>query len=109
MYLFSQLITRITSYNVCYTKLLRNFNLIRPGALHRANGGYLVLDANRLFAQPYAWEGLKRALRARQLRIEPPAEAQNWNTTLTLEPEPAPCEVKVVLVGDRDSYRNNFV
>jgi len=100
---FGNLIGRIEQVARMGT-LVTNFNLIRPGALHRANGGYLVLDANRLFAQPYAWEGLKRALRARQLRIEPPAEAQNWNTTLTLEPEPAPCEVKVVLVGDRDSY-----
>ena len=56
--------------------LVTNYNLIRAGALHRANGGYLVLDANRLFSHPYAWEGLKRALRAREIRIEPPAEAQ---------------------------------
>jgi len=100
---FGNLIGRIEQVARMGT-LVTNFNLIRPGALHRANGGYLVLDANRLFAQPYAWEGLKRALRSRQLRIEPPAEAQNWNTTLTLEPAAAPCELKVVLVGDRDSY-----
>ncbi len=84
--------------------LVSNFNLIRAGALHRANGGYLLLDANRLFAQPFAWEGLKRALRARLIRIEPPAEAQSWNTTLTLEPEAVPCDLKVVLIGDRDSF-----
>ena len=84
--------------------LVSNFNLIRPGALHRANGGYLVLDAHRLFAQPYAWEGLKRALRSRQLRIEPPAEAQTWSGAQTLAPEPVPCDLKVVLVGDRESF-----
>ena len=83
---------------------ISNFNLIRAGALHQANGGYLVLDANRLFAQPYAWEGLKRALRSREIRIEPPAESQSWSGAVTLSPEPIPCDLKVVLVGDRDSF-----
>jgi len=81
-----------------------HFNLIRAGALHRANGGYLVLDAERLLTQPYAWEGLKRCLRAGEIRIEPPAEAQGWSGTLTLEPEAIPSALKVVLIGDRDIY-----
>jgi predicted ATP-dependent protease len=81
-----------------------HFNLIRPGALHRANGGYLILDAGRLLAQPYAWEGLKRALRSGRIAIEPPAEAQGWSTQATLRPEAAPCSVKVVLIGERDLY-----
>lgn len=81
-----------------------HFNLIRAGALHRANGGYLVLDAERLLTQPFAWEGLKRSLRAGEIRIEPPAEAQGWSGALTLEPEAVPCELKVVLVGDREVY-----
>jgi lon-related putative ATP-dependent protease len=100
---FGNLIGRIEQVARMGT-LVTNFSLIRGGALHRANGGYLVLDANRLFAQPFAWEGLKRALRARQIRIEPPAEAQHWNSPLTLEPEAAPCALKVVLIGDRDTY-----
>ena len=81
-----------------------HFNLIRAGALHRANGGYLVIDAERLLTQPYAWEGLKRCLRAGEIRIEPPAEAQSWSGTLTLEPEAVSSALKVVLVGDRDMY-----
>ena len=81
-----------------------HFNLIRGGALHRARGGYLVLDADRLFAQPHAWEGLKRVLRNREIAIEPPAEAQTWNATVTLEPEAVSCEVKVVLIGDRSLF-----
>ncbi|MCV2216594.1 Lon protease family protein [Thauera sp. Sel9] len=81
-----------------------HFNLIRAGALHRANGGYLVLDAERLLTQPYAWEGLKRCLRAGEIRIEPPAEAQGWSGALTLEPEAVPSALKVVLIGDRDIY-----
>ncbi len=81
-----------------------HFNLIRAGALHRANGGYLVVDAERLLAQPFAWEGLKRSLRSGQILIEPPAEAQSWSGAVTLEPEAVPSEVKVVLVGDREVY-----
>jgi len=81
-----------------------HFNLIRSGALHRANGGYLVVDAERLFAQPYAWEGLKRTLRSGEIRVEPPAEAQGWGGALTLEPQPVPCALKVVMIGDREIY-----
>ena len=81
-----------------------HFSLIRSGALHRANGGYLVLDAERLFAQPYAWEGLKRTLRSGEIRIEPPAESQGWSGALTLEPQPVPCALKVVMIGNREIY-----
>ncbi|CAL94226.1 Lon protease family protein [Azoarcus olearius] len=81
-----------------------HFNLIRAGALHRANGGYLVIDAERVLSQPFAWEGLKRTLRSGEIRIEPPAEAQGWSGALTLEPEAVPCRLKVVMIGDRDIY-----
>jgi predicted ATP-dependent protease len=83
---------------------ISHFSLIRPGALHRAHGGYLLLDALRLFSQPYAWEGLKRVLRTGEIAIEPPAEAQGWSVQATLEPMPAPCRLKVVLIGERDLY-----
>ena len=100
---YGNLIGRIEHVNRMGTPVT-GYNLIRAGALHRAQGGYLVLDANRLFRQPYAWEGLKRALRSRELRIEPPAEAQGWSGALTLEPEAVPCDLKIVLVGDRQMY-----
>jgi len=80
------------------------FNHLRAGALHRACGGYLVLDVGRLLGQPYAWEALKRALRSGEIRIEPPAEAQGWSGAVTLAPEPVPCELKVILVGDRELF-----
>lgn len=83
---------------------ITHFNLIRAGAMHRALGGYLLLDAERLFAQPYAWDGLKRALRSGQIRLEPPAEAQSWNSPVMLEPEAVVCDVKVVLIGDRNMF-----
>ena len=84
--------------------LVTHFTLIKPGALHRANGGYLVLDARRLLLEPYAWEALKRALRMREVRIESLGEAFSLVSTVSLEPEPIPLNVKVVLVGDRTLY-----
>lgn len=84
--------------------LLTNFTLIKPGALHRANGGYIVLDALKLLMQPYAWEGLKRALQASQVRIESLGQAWGLISTISLEPEPMPLQVKVVLIGERRIY-----
>ena len=84
--------------------LVTDFNLIKPGALHRAEGGYLLLDAHRVLLQPFAWEGLKRALQAGEVRIESPREAMGLISTVTLEPEPVELDVKVVLLGDRMLY-----
>jgi len=79
--------------------LLTDFNMIRAGALHRANGGYLILDALKILQQPFAWEGLKRALRSRQIKIESPGQMYSLISTVSLEPEPVPLRVKVVLLG----------
>jgi predicted ATP-dependent protease len=84
--------------------LVTDFTLIKAGALHRANGGYLVLDAMKVFSQPFAWESLKRALRAGEIRIETLAEKMSLVSTVSLEPEPIPLKTKVVLVGDRRLY-----
>lgn len=84
--------------------LLTNFTLIRPGALHRANGGYLVVDVHKLLMQPFAWEGLKRVLRSGRLSPESPGQAYSLISTVSLEPEPMALDVKVVLVGERLLY-----
>ncbi|HJX37190.1 MAG TPA: ATP-binding protein, partial [Anaerolineae bacterium] len=84
--------------------LLTDFNLIQPGALHRANGGYLILDARKVLLQPYAWEGLKRALESRQIKMESVGQMLSLISTVSLEPEPIPLDVKVALVGDRLLY-----
>ncbi len=84
--------------------LITDFNLIKPGALHRTNGGYLILDAQQVLQQPYAWGGLKRALRAREVRIEPLGQALSLVSTVSLEPEPIPLDVKIILVGERRLY-----
>ena len=85
--------------------LVTDFNLIKAGALHRANGGYLIVDARRILLQPYAWSELKRALRSRQIRIEPLAQSMGLVSTVTLEPEPIPLDLKVVFIGDRMLYQ----
>lgn len=79
--------------------LVTNFGLIRGGALHRANGGFLLVDAEKLLQQPYAWDGLKRALRAREIRVDSLAQIYSLVSTLSLEPQPIPLDVKVVLFG----------
>ena len=84
--------------------LLTDFLLIKPGALHRANSGYLLIDARKLLLTPFAWEALKRAIKAREIRIEQPAETMGLVSTQTLDPEPIPLEVKVVLFGNRELY-----
>ncbi len=84
--------------------LLTDFTLIKPGALHRANGGYLVVDALKLLQQPYAWEALKRALGSGTVKIESLAESLSLVSTVSLDPQPIPLDVKVVLLGERMLY-----
>ena len=84
--------------------LVTDFNLIKPGSLHRANGGFLIMDVRRVLMQPYAWEGLKRTLKSKQIRIESPGQALGLVSTVSLEPEPAPLDIKVVLIGDSTLY-----
>ena len=84
--------------------LVTDFTLIKPGALHKANGGYLVIEALKLLTEPFAWEGLKRALRKREIVIESLGQVYSMISTVSLEPEPIPVEVKVVLIGERQLY-----
>lgn len=84
--------------------LVSNFTLIRAGALHRANGGFLVVDAVKLLSQPFAWEGLKRALKSGRLRIESLSELIGVTGSVQLEPEPLPLDLKVILIGERLIY-----
>jgi len=76
-----------------------DFSQIRAGALHRANGGYLILPARDVLINPYAWEGLKRVLRDKEIRIMEMVSQMGLVSTATLEPEPIPLNVKVILVG----------
>ncbi len=84
--------------------MLTDFLLVKAGALHRANSGYLLVDVRKLLLSPFAWEALKRAIKAREIRIEQPAEIIGMMTAQTLDPEPIPLDIKVVLFGDRELY-----
>jgi predicted ATP-dependent protease len=84
--------------------LMTDFSLIKPGALHRANGGYLILDVRKVLMQPYAWEALKRALQFERIRIESLGQMLSVISTVSLEPEPISLKVKVGLFGDRLLY-----
>jgi lon-related putative ATP-dependent protease len=80
--------------------LITDFTMIKPGALHKANGGYLILDAQKLLFQPYAWETLKRTLQAGEIRIESLESALSLISTSSLEPTPIPLNIKVILLGE---------
>jgi lon-related putative ATP-dependent protease len=84
--------------------LVTNFMLIKAGAFHRANGGYLILDALKVLQQPFAWEALKRAMRSREIRTESLGQMLSLVSTVGLKPEPIPFDQKVVLVGERIFY-----
>ncbi|WP_417669594.1 Lon protease family protein [Roseibium sp.] len=84
--------------------LATNFHLIKPGALHRANGGYLLIDARDILSEAFSWSALKRALRSRTIRIEDLNQLIGLSSTTSLEPAPIPLDVKIVLFGDRFTY-----
>jgi predicted ATP-dependent protease len=82
--------------------LLTDFRHVKPGTLHRANGGWLLVDALKLLQQPLAWPVLKRALLRREIRTEPMSELLGLVSTVQLEPQPIPLSIKVVLFGERE-------
>jgi lon-related putative ATP-dependent protease len=88
-----------TEYRGEFGTMVTDFTMIKPGALHRANGGYLIVQARDLLISPFSWEGLKRALKSREIRIENIAEQYGIFATATLRPEPIPLNVKVIMIG----------
>jgi len=81
-----------------------SYRLIRPGALHKANGGYLLLDAEKLLNQPVVWERLKLAIKTQEVTIENPYSEFSQPGSYSLQPEEIPLKVKIVLLGDPDIY-----
>jgi lon-related putative ATP-dependent protease len=81
-----------------------SYRLIRPGALHKANGGYLILDAGKLLTQPLVWSRLKLALKTEQITIENPYSEISQPGAYSLQPEKIPLKVKVILLGDAEIY-----
>lgn len=92
-------------HETAFGSLVTNFLLIRPGALHRANGGYLIVDVLKVLQQIFAWEAVKRTVRSGQIRIESLSQAIGLVPTVSLEPEPIPLgKTKIVLISDRVLY-----
>lgn len=99
----ANLIGRV-EYQAYMGALVTDFTMIKPGALHLANGGYLILDVRKLLLQAFAWDSLKRALQTGELRIESLERTLGLISTATLEPEPIPLRLKIILTGDRLLY-----
>lgn len=84
--------------------LFTDFTMIKPGALHKANGGFLVLEARELLTKPYSYDALKRTLKTNEIRIEDIAQQMGFATTATLDPEPIPFNAKIILIGEPFIY-----
>ena len=97
------LIGRI-DYVSAHGVLVTNFQLIKAGAIHRATGGYLLLDVRALLMEPFSWTALKRTLKRGEIAIEDVGRFIGLTSTVSLEPDPIPLDVKVVLFGDRLHY-----
>ncbi|WP_439887501.1 Lon protease family protein [Pseudomonas sp. MBLB4123] len=91
-------------YNTDQGALYTSYRQLRPGALHRANGGFLILEAEKMLGEPFVWDALKRALHSRQLKMESPLGDLGRIATVTLNPQVIPLQVKVVIVGARQLY-----
>ena len=81
-----------------------DFTLIRPGSLHQANGGFLMLEAEQLLEQPYAWQGLKRALKSGQLKLSSLEHMLTLTGSISIEPATVPLDIKVVLLAEPEIY-----
>ena len=95
----SQLLGKVEHVPLLVT-MITDFMFIRPGALHAANGGFLLIDALDLLQQDVSWETLKRALREAQIRIANLAEILDRSQAVTIQPQPIPLDIKIVLFGE---------
>ena len=89
--------------------LVTDFTMIRGGALHKANYGYMIVPVEELLRNPFSYDGLKRALRNGHITIEEPEERYGFISTKGLKPQPIPLNVKVILIGDPYLYQQLFV
>ncbi len=105
---YQNLVGRI-EHRVFHGVLTTDFTMLKPGALHQANGGFLVVKAQDILQQPFAWEALKRALTSKEIVIEEPqSQRTGVITTQVLEPAPIPARLKVIMVGNPDLYYELF-
>ena len=100
---FNNLIGRLEK-EAQFGALTSDFTMIRPGSIHRANGGYLVIRIEDIIPELMSWEALKRCLRERKIIIEELAERFGFITVKGIQPEPIPLSIKVILIGDSLYY-----
>jgi lon-related putative ATP-dependent protease len=100
---FTNLFGRI-EYSNLGGSLFTNYSMIRGGALHKANGGFLLLDADKLMSQPMVWDALILAIKTRQLKADLPQWETGMVNSMTLTPQPINLNVKVILMGSRELY-----
>lgn len=81
-----------------------NFTMIKAGALHRANGGYLIVDCRELLLSPFSYDALKRAIRNREIKIEDVTEQYRFIATVSLKPEAIPLNCKIIIIGTPELY-----
>ncbi|MFJ4068772.1 Lon protease family protein [Pseudomonas sp. NPDC089996] len=91
-------------YNTDQGALYTSYRQLRPGALHRANGGFLILEAEKMLGEPFVWDALKRALQSRKLKMESPLGELGRVATVSLTPQMIPLNIKLVIIGSRQLY-----
>ncbi|WGV18646.1 AAA family ATPase [Pseudomonas putida] len=91
-------------YSTDQGALYTSYRQLRPGALHRANGGFLILEAEKMLGEPFVWDALKRALQSRKLKMESPLGELGRVATVSLTPQMIPLNIKLVIIGSRQLY-----
>ena len=91
-------------YENYYGALKTDFTMLKPGLLHKANGGYIIFQANDLLTNGLCYEALKKALRTKELGIENAADPRSSMVMISLKPEPIPLDLKVIIIGDENIY-----
>lgn len=91
-------------YTSNHGSVFTNFSMIQPGALHRANGGYLLLDMDQLIEQPFVWDTLKLVVKSGQLKMDLPQQDVGMVNAITLNPQPIDVNAKIILLGSRSLY-----
>ncbi len=91
-------------YENYYGALKTDFTMLKPGLLHKANGGYIIFQAKDLLANGICYEELKRALRIKELSIDNTVEQRTSMAVISLKPEPIPLKLKVILIGSANIY-----
>ncbi|KZN63615.1 Lon protease family protein [Pseudoalteromonas luteoviolacea] len=91
-------------YESAQGSLITSYRSIQAGALHRANGGYLIMDADKVISSPQVWDGLKLSLKTHQIKNDLPYQDSSVGSSFTLKPQLIPMDVKIILLGSRDLY-----